>query len=71
MDARGLLLKVAATALTLATTGASAWYVSAHLKNPKAPLQPIVLNASTNGAVTISPLVRPTDVQPVTSTYAS
>ena len=70
-DARELLLRVGATVLTLATTVASAWYVTAHLKNPNAPLQPIVLNTSTNGAVMISPSVRPSDVQPVTSTYAS
>jgi len=35
--------------------------VTAHVKNPSAPLQPPVLSSS----------VRPADVQPVTSTYAS
>jgi hypothetical protein len=69
---RTLLLKFGATVLTLGTTLASAMYVSAHLKNPSAPLQPTVL-ASQSGTtgVTITPGVRQTDVQPVTSTYAS
>ena len=62
INVRPLLLKVAATALSLAATAASAAYVTAHVKNPAAPLQPPVL-ASTS--------IRTTDVQPVTSTYAS
>jgi len=61
-NVRSLLLKVAATALSLAATAASAAYVTSHVKNPAAPLQPPVL-ASTS--------ISPTDVQPVTSTYAS
>src|SRR5207249_994015 len=42
---RPALLKLAATALTLGATVASALYVPAHLKNPAAPLQPGVLTA--------------------------
>lgn len=71
---RAVLLKVGATLLTLGTTLASALYVTAHLKNPSAPLQPAVLvsqQGNTVGGVTITPGVRQSDVQPVTSTYAS
>lgn len=70
---RSFLLKLGATVLTLGTTAASAMYVTAHLKNPSAPLQPAVLAAQQGsvGAVTITPGVRQGDVQPVTSTYAS
>ena len=78
-EMRSLLLKVGATALTLAATAGSALFVTAHLKNPSAPLQPSVLEASTGasvglpggGTLTLSPSVRPSDVAPVTSTYAS
>lgn len=58
---RPLTLKIGATVLSLLATAASAVYVTAHIKNPSAPLQPPVLSSS----------VRPADVQPVTSTYAS
>jgi hypothetical protein len=71
---RPFLLKLGATALTLGTTAVSALYVTAHLKNPSAPLQPTVLASQQGGAlngVTITPGVRQGDVQPVTSTYAS
>ncbi|TMC01067.1 MAG: hypothetical protein E6J40_00365 [Chloroflexi bacterium] len=71
---RSILLKVGATVLTLGTTLASALYVTTHLKNPSAPLQPAVLvsqQGDTVGGVTITPGVRQSDVQPVTSTYAS
>ncbi len=79
METRSVLLRAGATVLTLATTVASALYVTAHLKNPSAPLQPSVLNASQGssvdlpggGTLTLSPSVRPSDTQPVTSTYAS
>jgi hypothetical protein len=67
---RPFLLKLGATALTLGATLASTVYVTAHLKNPSAPLQPTVL-ASQQSGVTITPGVRQSDVQPVTSTYAS
>jgi len=71
---RSFLLKLGATLLTLGTTVASAVYVTAHLKNPSAPLQPAVLASQQGGqvgGVTITPGVRQGDVQPVTSTYAS
>jgi hypothetical protein len=71
---RPFLLKLGATVLTLGTTAASALYVTAHLKNPSAPLQPTVLASQQSGqvgGVTITPGVRQGDVQPVTSTYAS
>jgi hypothetical protein len=71
---RPFLLKLGATVLTLGATLASALYVTAHLKNPSAPLQPTVLASQQGGqvgGVTITPGVRPGDVQPVTSTYAS
>jgi hypothetical protein len=47
--------------------------VTSHLKNPAAPLQPPVLNAGNKSAsaVTVGPSVHSSDVQPVTSTYAS
>jgi len=60
-DSRTLLLKIGATVLSLLATAGSAVYVTAHVKNPTAPLQPPVLTSS----------IRPADVQPVTSTYAS
>jgi hypothetical protein len=71
---RPFLLKLGATALTLGATLASAVYVTAHLKNPSAPLQPTVLASQQGGevgGVTITPGVRQGDVRPVTSTYAS
>ena len=63
MQLRPLLLKAGATVITLGATLLSALYVTAHLKNASAPLQPSVL--------TISASVQPSDAQPVTSTYAS
>jgi hypothetical protein len=63
MQLRPLLLKAGATLVALGATLTSALYVTAHLKNPSAPLQPSVLS--------ISPSVTPSDVQPVTTTYAS
>ena len=67
---RAVVLKLGATALTIATTLVSAGYVVVHLKNPSAPLQPIVVSSS-GGSVTLGPSVRPGSGQPVTSTYAS
>jgi hypothetical protein len=75
---RTVFLKLGATVLTVATTLLSALYVTSHLKNPAAPLQPTVLNASGAstvsapcGSLTLGPWVQPSNVQPVTSTYAS
>ncbi len=55
-DVRAVLLKAGATVITVATMVGSAVYVSAHVKNPSAPLRPSV---------------RTSNVTPVTSTYAS
>lgn len=70
---RPVLLKVAATVLTLGATVASAVYVTAHLKNPAAPLQPAVLTSTSTvgGTVVVGPSVQPTNQPPITSTYAS
>ena len=64
--------------LTVGATVASAFFVTAHLKNSSAPLQPPVLNTGTaatvntaGGTLTVGPSVQPSDQQPVTSTYAS
>ena len=78
-DARAAALKAAATVLTLGATLASALYVTVHLKNSSAPLQPTVLSSSEAasvglpgaGTLTLGPSVSPTDSPPVTSTYAS
>jgi hypothetical protein len=75
---RAVLLKLGATLVTVGATTLSALYVTAHLKNPGAPLQPAVLSSSQSttvstlgGTVTMGPSVQPGHVQPVTSTYAS
>jgi hypothetical protein len=68
---RAFVLKAGATALTVAATVASALFVTTHLKNPAAPLQPIVLSAGPGGDVTLTPGVHQANVAPVTSTYAS
>jgi hypothetical protein len=74
---RSLVLKLGATVLTVAATTLSALYVTAHLKNPGAPLQPAVLStgqttvSALGGSVTVGPSVQPGNAQPVTSTYAS
>lgn len=68
---RSLLLKAGATALTVVTAAASAWYVAGHLKNPAAPLQPPVLASEHDGPITLGPSVHQADLPPVTSTYAS
>ena len=73
---RPLLLRATATLLTLVATVASAVFVTSHLKNSAAPLQPAVLNAGTTshalgGTLTIGPSIQPSDQQPITSTYAS
>ena len=75
---RTVILKTGATLLTVAATALSAFYVTSHLKNPAAPLQPTVLSASRassvstpGGTLTLGPSVQPSSAQPVTSTYAS
>jgi hypothetical protein len=73
---RSLLLKAAATALTLLAALGAAVHVGGHLKSAAAPLQPAVVGASAvattrDGKLSLSPSIRSADVQAVTSTYAS
>jgi len=68
---RAFILKAGATLLTLGATLASALYVTSHLKNPDAPLQPIVLSSLSTGNVNLTPGVQQAKVAPITSTYAS
>lgn len=73
---RAAALKAGATVLTVAATVLSSLYVTSHLKNPGAPLQPTVLRSGSSssvagGTLTLGPSVQPSDVKPVTSTYAS
>ena len=79
IDIRSLLLKAGATLLTLGTSLLSAAYVTAHLKNPAAPLHPSVLNAASaaisnvnvSDSLTLTPAVQGVDQPAITSTYAS
>ena len=71
-----LLLKAAATLLTLVAAAAAAIHVSAHVKNPSAPLHPGVVGASaagvsSGGHLSLTPSVRSSSAGPVTSTYVS
>ena len=72
-----LLLKAGATVLTFLAAAAAAVHVSGHVKNAEAPLHPGVLGAppavSTHarGELTLTPAVRTSRVETVTSTYAS
>jgi hypothetical protein len=71
---RGFFLKTGTTVLTVGTTVLSALFVTSHMKNPEAPLQPPVSSSGKSvsvGSVTVGPSVHSSDVQPVTSTYAS
>ena len=74
---RAFVLKGVATAITMVATVVSAVYVSAHVKNPAAPLRPSVIRAAgaqsqaSGGKLSLTPSVRSSSVQPVTSTYAS
>ena len=75
---RAAFLKAGATFLTIGATALSAVYVTSHLKNAAAPLRPAVLNvrsattvSAPGGTLTLGPSVQPSDIKPVTSTYAS
>ena len=73
---KGLLMKAGATLLTLLAATGAAGYVAGHLKNPAAPLHPVVLvgpsmYSSGHGKLTLTPAVRSANVEAVTSTYAS
>ena len=72
-----LVLRGVVTGITLAATVVSAVYVAGHVRNPTAPLRPPVVRGTgaqvqaPSGKLSLSPSVRSSDVQPVTSTYAS
>jgi hypothetical protein len=74
---RAFVLKGVVTGITMVATVVSALYVSAHVKNPAAPLRPSVVRGAgaqsqaASGKLSLTPSVRSSDVQPVTSTYAS
>jgi len=77
---RAFVLKAVVTGITMVATVASALYVGTHLKNPSAPLHPPVIGPSgsgrtasqaAGGRLSLTPSVRSSDVQAVTSTYAS
>jgi hypothetical protein len=76
---RSVLLKAAATAVTIAAAAAAIVHVSGHLKSAGAPLHPAVVGGAASAAVTVggdgklhlTPSVRTGGVQAVTSTYAS
>jgi len=72
-----LLLKAAATALTLVAAAAAAVHVGGHVKSAAAPLHPGVLGAPSaisspsGGSLKLAPAVRASNVEAVTSTYVS
>jgi hypothetical protein len=72
---RELMLKVAATAMTLVATVAAAVFVGGHVRNDSAPLHPPIMGASlsrgASGDLTLTPSVRTGDAETVTSTYVS
>lgn len=73
---RALLLKAGATVLTLVAAIAAAVQVSSNIKSPTAPLHPTVLGkppvtSIAGGRLKLSPAVRASNVETVTSTYAS
>jgi hypothetical protein len=74
-----LLLKAAATALTIAAAAAAIVHVNGHLKAASAPLHPAVLGGpagpavglGSDGRLHLTPSVRSGGTTAVTSTYAS
>jgi hypothetical protein len=73
---RSLVLKAVATALTLGATAAAAVHVGAHVKDSPAPLHPGVVGgsvvaATSGGKLSLTPSVRSSNVQAVTSTAES
>lgn len=75
---RPLLLKTAATAITLAAAAAAVVHVNGHLKISTAPLHPTVMGGTVSpaglgadGRLHLTPSVRSGGAQAVTSTYAS
>lgn len=75
---RAVLLRLAATAATLATLLGSAGYVAGHPKDARAPLQPPVAKPSptippipSGGRIQIQPGVRATELPAITGTHVS
>src|SRR5205807_947877 len=73
---RPLLLKAAATGLTLVATAAAAVHVGGHLRRATAPLHPGVIGGAAlpttaEGRLTLTPSVRSASVEAVTSSQAS
>jgi len=73
---RVVLLKAAATALTVAAAAAAIVHVNGNLKTAGAPLHPSVLGGSVvavggDGKLHLTPSVRSGAASAVTSTYAS
>jgi hypothetical protein len=75
---RAVLLRLAATAATVATLLASVVYVAAHPKDARAPLQPPVVRPSptaaptpAGGRIQIQPGVRATELPAITGTHVS
>lgn len=71
---QALVLKAAATLLTLLAAAGSAIYVGGHQKNASAPLHPTVVGkpaAVPGGRLVLTPSIRDANVQAVTSTYVS
>jgi len=73
-----LLLKAAATALTLGAAAAAAVHVGGHVRDPSAALHPVVLGppavtttTTAGGRLQLTPSVRSSNAQPVTFTAAS
>ena len=71
-----VLLKAAATAITIAAAAAALVHVSGHLKTAGAPLHPSVLGGSAvsvggDGRLHLTPSVRSGGASTVTSTYSS
>jgi hypothetical protein len=66
-----LALKALAAGITLAAVCGAAAFVGGHPRNPSAPQQPPVSGQPAGGSVGLSPSVHASDVEPVTSTYAS
>jgi hypothetical protein len=73
-----LLLKAAATAMTIVAAAAAAIHVSGHVKTSAAPLHPDVVRVTAVaapgpgvGSLHLTPSVRSGDVEAVTSTAAS
>lgn len=74
---RALALKAGVTAITMAAAVAAALYVNGHVKNGAAPLHPAVVgrpsvvSTGPGGQLSLTSGVKSSNVETVTSTYAS